>query len=68
MITFTKNIQIAVETIHYLYSPMKRYFFSFYSVPTPKDQARIGHFVLFLNKKMSLNIFSTRDLKDNARG
>ena len=63
---FYKNIQIAVKTIQYLYSPMKRQVFSFSGVPTPKDGARIGHFALFLYKKM--NIFLAQVLKRNARG
>ena len=63
---FTKNIQIAVKTIQYLYSPVKRQIFSFSGVPKPKDGARFGHFVLFLNKKM--NIFLAQVLKRNARG
>ena len=65
--TFYKNIQIAIKTIHYLYSPMKRQIFSFSGVPTRKDGARIWHFVLFLNKKNEYSI-SRSSFKKNARG
>ena len=59
VITFYKNIQVAVETIHYLYSPTKKYFFLF---PVLQDQ-KTKQELFFLNKKMPLNIFLARVLQ-----